>query len=201
MTDREKEIACEQAKLAGADFVKTSTGLSKGGVTAADVALMRRIVGPTMGVKTSGGIRDAKDAQTMIAAGASRLGASASVATGTAGAAVDGLHTVDVLYDRQLRTGSTTSASEKLEVTLQTQPEVDVPIGQNPSTPADAQTTAEAAVGRSRRKAIRPRWQVPEREQTPRPCRHWRGNMSIARCHSPGRQCVRAITVRRDYVA
>lgn len=65
------------------------------------------------------------------------------VASGTVGAAVDGLHTVDVLYDRQLRTGSTTSASDKLEVTLQTQPQVDVPIGQNPSKPADAQTTAE----------------------------------------------------------
>jgi len=85
LTDREKEIACEQAKLAGADFVKTSTGFSKGGATAADVALMRRIVGPTMGVKASGGIRDAKDAQTMIAAGASRLGASASVAIATGG--------------------------------------------------------------------------------------------------------------------
>jgi deoxyribose-phosphate aldolase len=85
LTDREKEIACEQAKLAGADFVKTSTGFSKGGATAADVALMRRIVGPTMGVKASGGIRDAKDAQQMIAAGASRLGASASVAIATGG--------------------------------------------------------------------------------------------------------------------
>lgn len=67
----------------------------------------------------------------------------ACVASGTVGAAVDGVYTVDVLYDRQLRTGSTTSDSDKLELTLQTQPEVEVPIGQNPSKPADAQTTAE----------------------------------------------------------
>jgi deoxyribose-phosphate aldolase len=80
LTDTEKTKACELAQLAGADFVKTSTGFSKGGATAADVALMRRAVGPTMGVKASGGIRDQKDAQTMIAAGATRLGASASVA-------------------------------------------------------------------------------------------------------------------------
>jgi deoxyribose-phosphate aldolase len=80
LTDAEKVKACELAQLAGADFVKTSTGFSKGGATAADVALMRRTVGPTMGVKASGGIRDQKDAKAMIAAGATRLGASASVA-------------------------------------------------------------------------------------------------------------------------
>lgn len=80
LTDAEKTKACELCKLAGADFVKTSTGFSKGGATAADIALMRRAVGPTMGVKASGGIRDQKDAKTMIAAGATRLGASASVA-------------------------------------------------------------------------------------------------------------------------
>lgn len=80
LTDAEKAKACELSKLAGADFVKTSTGFSKGGATAADVALMRRIVGPTMGVKASGGVRDAQDAKAMIAAGATRLGASASVA-------------------------------------------------------------------------------------------------------------------------
>jgi deoxyribose-phosphate aldolase len=80
LNDAEKVAACEAAKAAGADFVKTSTGFSKGGATAADVALMRSVVGPAMGVKASGGIRDQKDAQTMIAAGATRIGASASVA-------------------------------------------------------------------------------------------------------------------------
>ena len=80
LDDAEKVRACEIAKLAGADFVKTSTGFSKGGATIADVALMRRTVGPTLGVKASGGVRDEKDARAMIAAGATRLGASASVA-------------------------------------------------------------------------------------------------------------------------
>lgn len=80
LTDAEKVKACELSQLAGADYVKTSTGFSKGGATAADVALMRKTVGPTMGVKASGGIRDVQDAKTMIAAGATRLGASASVA-------------------------------------------------------------------------------------------------------------------------
>jgi deoxyribose-phosphate aldolase len=80
LTDAEKVKGSELAQLAGADFVKTSTGFSKGGATAADVALMRKTVGPTMGVKASGGIRDQQDAKTMIAAGATRLGASASVA-------------------------------------------------------------------------------------------------------------------------
>ena len=80
LSDAEKIAACELAKDAGADFVKTSTGFSKGGATVADVALMRRTVGPTMGVKASGGVRDEKDAKAMIAAGATRLGASASVA-------------------------------------------------------------------------------------------------------------------------
>ena len=80
LTDPEKVKACELAQLAGADFVKTSTGFSKGGATAADVALMRKTVGPTMGVKAAGGIRDEKDAKAMIQAGATRLGASASVA-------------------------------------------------------------------------------------------------------------------------
>lgn len=80
LTDAEKVRACELAKLAGADFVKTSTGFSKGGATADDVALMRRTVGPAIGVKASGGVRDAEAARTMIAAGATRIGASASVA-------------------------------------------------------------------------------------------------------------------------
>ena len=80
LTDEEKVIACVLAQNAGADFVKTSTGFSKGGATAADIALMRRAVGAGMGVKASGGIRSLADAETMIAHGATRLGASASVA-------------------------------------------------------------------------------------------------------------------------
>jgi len=79
LTDEEKVIACQLAKVAGADYVKTSTGFGPGGATAVDVALMRRVVGPTIGVKAAGGIRTLADAQEMIAAGASRLGASASV--------------------------------------------------------------------------------------------------------------------------
>jgi len=79
LTDEEKVIACQLAKVAGADYVKTSTGFGPGGATAADVALMRRVVGPSIGVKAAGGIRTLADAQQMIAAGASRLGASASV--------------------------------------------------------------------------------------------------------------------------
>ena len=79
LTDEEKVIACQLAKVAGADFVKTSTGFGPGGAAVEDVALMRRVVGPTMGVKAAGGIRTYADAQKMIAAGASRIGASASV--------------------------------------------------------------------------------------------------------------------------
>ncbi len=79
LDDSEKVIACAIAKLAGADFVKTSTGFSKSGATAADVALMRRVVGPEMGVKAAGGIRTLEDLQAMVKAGASRVGASASV--------------------------------------------------------------------------------------------------------------------------
>ncbi len=79
LTDEEKVAACQLAKVAGADFVKTSTGFGPGGATAEDVALMRRVVGPSMGVKAAGGIRTHADAQKMIAAGASRIGASASV--------------------------------------------------------------------------------------------------------------------------
>lgn len=80
LTDAEKVRACELAKAAGADFVKTSTGFSKGGATVADVALMRRTVGPRLGVKASGGVRDVETAKAMIEAGATRIGASASVA-------------------------------------------------------------------------------------------------------------------------
>lgn len=80
LSDEEKIKACELAKEAGADFVKTSTGFSTGGATAEDVALMRKTVGADMGVKASGGIRDRETAQRMIEAGASRLGTSATVA-------------------------------------------------------------------------------------------------------------------------
>jgi deoxyribose-phosphate aldolase len=77
--DEEKVAACQLVKVSGGDFVKTSTGFGPGGATAEDVALMRRVVGPSLGVKASGGIRTFEDAQKMIAAGASRIGASASV--------------------------------------------------------------------------------------------------------------------------
>jgi deoxyribose-phosphate aldolase len=79
LTDEEKIKACVLAKRAGADFVKTSTGFSKGGATAADIALMRRVVGSAMGVKASGGVRSREDALAMVASGADRIGASASV--------------------------------------------------------------------------------------------------------------------------
>jgi deoxyribose-phosphate aldolase len=79
LTDEEKVTACQLCKVAKADFVKTSTGFGPGGATPEDVALMRRVVGPAMGVKAAGGIRTFKDAQRMIAAGATRIGASASV--------------------------------------------------------------------------------------------------------------------------
>ncbi len=79
LTDEEKVIACQISKAAGADFVKTSTGFGPGGATAHDVRLMRATVGEDMGVKAAGGIRDLETAQEMIEAGASRIGASASV--------------------------------------------------------------------------------------------------------------------------
>jgi deoxyribose-phosphate aldolase len=79
LTDDEKVKACVIAKAACADFVKTSTGFGPGGATAADVALMRRVVGPEMGVKAAGGVRDLKAAQAMIEAGADRIGASVGV--------------------------------------------------------------------------------------------------------------------------
>ncbi|MCU0512863.1 MAG: deoxyribose-phosphate aldolase [Anaerolineae bacterium] len=80
LTDEEKIIACQVARMAGADFVKTSTGFNGGGATPADVALMRAVVGPGMGVKASGGVRDLAAAQAVIAAGANRIGTSAGVA-------------------------------------------------------------------------------------------------------------------------
>ena len=80
LTDEEKVIASQLSKAAGADFVKTSTGFGPGGATVEDVALMRRVVGPHLGVKASGGVRNYADTQAMIAAGATRIGASAGVA-------------------------------------------------------------------------------------------------------------------------
>jgi deoxyribose-phosphate aldolase len=79
LTDDEKVAACTIAKAAGADYVKTSTGFGPGGATAADVALMRRTVGADMGVKAAGGVRDLEALKSMVAAGASRVGASAGV--------------------------------------------------------------------------------------------------------------------------
>jgi deoxyribose-phosphate aldolase len=79
LTNPEKEKACRLAQAAGADFVKTSTGFGPGGATVKDMALMRRTVGPEMGVKAAGGIRTFEDAQKMIAAGATRIGASAGI--------------------------------------------------------------------------------------------------------------------------
>jgi deoxyribose-phosphate aldolase len=79
LTDEEKVKACEISKEAKADFVKTSTGFSTGGATKEDIALMRKTVGPEIGVKASGGVRDFKTAMDMINDGASRIGASASI--------------------------------------------------------------------------------------------------------------------------
>ena len=79
LTDEEKITACTLSKAAGADFVKTSTGFASGGATAADVALMRRVVGADIGVKAAGGVRDLEGLQAMVAAGATRVGASAGV--------------------------------------------------------------------------------------------------------------------------
>ena len=80
LTDEEKVRVCEISKEVGADFVKTSTGFSTGGATVEDIALMRKTVGPDMGVKASGGVRDAEKAKALIKAGATRLGASAGIA-------------------------------------------------------------------------------------------------------------------------
>ena len=79
LDDRQKAVASAIAKLAGADYVKTSTGFASGGATAEDVALMRQVVGPKVGVKAAGGIRTIDDFRRMVAAGATRIGASASV--------------------------------------------------------------------------------------------------------------------------
>jgi deoxyribose-phosphate aldolase len=79
LTDDEKVTACTLVKAAGADYVKTSTGFGPGGATAADVALMRRVVGAEMGIKAAGGVRDLDSLKQMVAAGATRVGASAGV--------------------------------------------------------------------------------------------------------------------------
>ncbi len=79
LTDEEKVVACYLAQRAGADFVKTSTGFGPGGAVLADVALMRRTIGPDMGLKAAGGIRSYADALAMVAAGATRIGASSGV--------------------------------------------------------------------------------------------------------------------------
>ena len=80
LNDDQKVLACQAAVEAGADFVKTSTGFNGGGATVEDIALMRRTVGPELGVKASGGVRSLADAQAMIAAGATRIGASSGIA-------------------------------------------------------------------------------------------------------------------------
>lgn len=79
LTEEEKVKACELAVKAGADFVKTSTGFSTGGATVEDVALMRKTVGPEIGVKASGGVRSLEDAEAVVKAGANRIGASSGV--------------------------------------------------------------------------------------------------------------------------
>ena len=80
LTEDEKVTACQLSVQAGADYVKTSTGFSTGGATVEDIALMRKTVGPNVGVKASGGVRTAEDAKAMIEAGASRIGASSGTA-------------------------------------------------------------------------------------------------------------------------
>lgn len=79
LTEEEKVAACVLAQAGGVDFVKTSTGFSKGGATVADVALMRRVVGPNLGIKAAGGIHSLQTVQELVAAGATRIGASSSV--------------------------------------------------------------------------------------------------------------------------
>jgi deoxyribose-phosphate aldolase len=80
LNDEQKVLACQASVESGADFVKTSTGFNGGGATVDDVALMRKTVGPDLGVKASGGVRSLADAQAMIAAGATRIGASSGIA-------------------------------------------------------------------------------------------------------------------------
>jgi deoxyribose-phosphate aldolase len=79
LTEEEKVTACQLAKKAGSDYVKTSTGFGPGGATVEDVALMRRVIGPSMGIKAAGGVRTLETAKKMIEAGATRIGASSGV--------------------------------------------------------------------------------------------------------------------------
>ena len=90
LTDEEKIQACRICKAAGADYVKTSTGFGPGGATVEDIVLMRRTVGPEMGVKASGGVRDLETARRMIAAGATRIGTSSGAAMAVSGKDVAG---------------------------------------------------------------------------------------------------------------
>lgn len=92
LNDEEKRVACQLAKQAGADFVKTSTGFSTSGATTADVALMRQEVGPELGVKASGGVRTLDAARAMIAAGATRIGTSSGIALVTQTAPAGGAY-------------------------------------------------------------------------------------------------------------
>lgn len=85
LTEEEKVKACELSVEAGADYVKTSTGFNTGGATVEDIALMRKVVGPDLGVKASGGVRTVADAEAVIGAGATRIGASSSVEIVTGG--------------------------------------------------------------------------------------------------------------------
>ena len=95
LTDAQKVLACEAAVEAGADFVKTSTGYSSSGATAADIALMRKTVGPDIGVKASGGVRTREQALEMIEAGANRIGASKGITIIGAGEASEGSYYKD----------------------------------------------------------------------------------------------------------
>jgi len=79
LTEEEKVMACQLAKKAGADYVKTSTGFGPGGATVEDVALMRRVIGPSMGIKAAGGVRTLETVREMIEAGATRIGTSSGV--------------------------------------------------------------------------------------------------------------------------
>lgn len=90
LTEEEKIRACELSKKAGADFVKTSTGFSTGGATVEDIKLMRRVVGPELGVKASGGVRDRQATIAMVNAGATRIGASSGIAIVTGEGAGEG---------------------------------------------------------------------------------------------------------------
>jgi deoxyribose-phosphate aldolase len=90
LSDEEKVRACLLSKQAGADFVKTSTGFSTGGATIADITLMRKTVGPTLGVKASGGVKTLEDMKALVLAGATRIGTSSGVKLIESGSASGG---------------------------------------------------------------------------------------------------------------